>query len=491
MKNPLHADRVILVSTVFDVSDVESRLGHSAYSYYFVYRAFKPLLERYCHLREISHPEAQLPEAAETAHAEGMTPIHLAFQPLEDVYLGAGIPVVAFPFWEFPDIPSRNLGNQPRENWLAASRNISGIVTACHFTKNAFDRAAFQGSIDVIPVPIQQAYFEMPAWNAREVVNVGCPWFELRQDEEGPEIPDLPLPQPATSSASLLNPEFLARRMIRMARAIAPGPTNFVVGHIRRAIPVSSAAAVPQTESFEHIAALERDMLCLSGIVFTSIFNPLDERKNWTDLVTAALTAFSDRPDVTLLFKLVVPPNHRLFGVDVIHKFYRQTKIRHACRFVIVSDYLSDRQMFDVVRGSTFYLNASKAEGECLPLQDFLASGRPALAPGHTAMQDYFDSDVGFVVLSSQEPTCWPRDPDKAMTTRWARIDWSSLYENVGWAYALATDDLGSYQRMADVGRQRMATYASADATWTKLNRALDRLMEKAGATHSGADRSS
>ncbi|CAN5474233.1 hypothetical protein BH10PSE11_BH10PSE11_36770 [soil metagenome] len=491
MKNPLHADRVILVSTVFGVSDVESRIGHSAYSYYFVYRAFKPLLERYCHLREISHPESQLSYAAKTAHDEGMKPIHLAFLPLEDVYLSGNIPLVAFPFWEFPDIPGKNLGNQPRENWRLAIRNIFAIVTACHFTRNAFERADFHGSIDVIPVPIRQAYFEVSAWNALEAVNVGCPWFEFRPYEVSPDIPVPPLLPLTSSFGALLNPRFLARKVLRIARAISPGMTNFVVGHISRAISAYSRAAAPQAESFEHISALERDALCLSGIVFTSIFNPLDARKNWTDLVTAALTAFSDRPDVTLLFKLVAPPDHRLFGVDVIHRFYRQAQIRHACRFVVVSDYLSDRQMVDVVRGSTFYLNASRAEGACLPLQDFLASGRPAVAPGHTAMQDYFDSDVGFVVQSSQEPTSWPRDPEKAIATRWARIDWSSLHENLGRAYVLAKDDHGSYQRMADVGRQRMATYASVDATWEKLSLSLDRLMEKAGAAQSEADRSS
>lgn len=175
----------------------------------------------------------------------------------------------------------------------------------------------------------------------------------------------------------------------------------------------------------------------------------------------------------------------------MIYRFYRQVKIRHACRFVVVSDYLSDQQMVDVVRGSTFYLNASRAEGACLPLQDFLASGRPAVAPGHTAMQDYFDSDVGFVVQSSQEPTSWPRDPEKSIATRWARIDWSSLQENLGRAYALATDGPGPYQRMADAGRQRMATYASVDATWKKLNLSLDLLMEKTVAAQSGASTSS
>lgn len=490
MEHPLHTDRVVLVSTVFGGAQVESKIGHSAYSYYFVYRAFKPLLERYCHLREIARPELSLAYAAKQARCEGMKPIHLAFLPLEDIYLSANIPVVAFPFWEFPDIPSRNLGNQPRENWRFAIKNIFGIVNACHFTKNAFERADFQGSIDVIPVPIQQDYFEIPAWNALADVNVGCHWFEFRPDKHRHEIPVPSFGRPTSSVGSRLpGLKSVVRKMLGMARGISPRTTNFVVGHIRRAMSVYSPSAVSQTDGFAHISALERDALCLSGIVFTSIFNPFDARKNWTDLVTAALTAFCDRPDVTLLFKLVVPSDHRLLGVNAIHEFYRQAKIPHECRFVVVPDYLSDRQMLDVTKGSTFYVNASRAEGACLPLQDFLASGRPAVAPGHTAMQDYFDDDVGFVVHSSQEPTFWPRDPEKAIATTWARIDWSSLQDNLGRAYALAKDSPGSYQRMADAGRQRMAKYASEEATWKKLSASLDLLMEKACAARSGSDR--
>src|SRR6188768_2672492 len=56
---PMRSDRVLLVSTIFDSDDVDSQIGGDAYSYYFVYRAFKPLLEQYCEVREVKRPESR------------------------------------------------------------------------------------------------------------------------------------------------------------------------------------------------------------------------------------------------------------------------------------------------------------------------------------------------------------------------------------------------------------------------------------------------
>jgi len=68
--------------------------------------------------------------------------------------------------------------------------------------------------------------------------------------------------------------------------------------------------------------------------------------------------------------------------------FYDKLGITHRCRIAFVTSFLSDRQMLELARASTYYLNSSRAEGACLPVLDFLASGRPAIAPSHTAIAD-------------------------------------------------------------------------------------------------------
>ena len=43
-------------------------------------------------------------------------------------------------------------------------------------------------------------------------------------------------------------------------------------------------------------------------------------------------------------------------------------------------------------------MNASRCEGLYLPLMEFMSCGTPAIAPDHSAMADYMDAQVGFVV---------------------------------------------------------------------------------------------
>ena len=39
---------------------------------------------------------------------------------------------------------------------------------------------------------------------------------------------------------------------------------------------------------------------------------------------------------------------------------------------VVITDFLTDEQMNDLFRATTYYVNASRAEGACLPLQQAL-----------------------------------------------------------------------------------------------------------------------
>src|SRR5207253_2259658 len=102
--------RAVLVSSAFREADTVRHLGREAYSYRFVYRAFAPLLERWGRTSEIDRPASRLDFALRQARRDGLDPIHLSFLPLHLLYPTAQAPNVAFPFWEFPDIPSTDFG---------------------------------------------------------------------------------------------------------------------------------------------------------------------------------------------------------------------------------------------------------------------------------------------------------------------------------------------------------------------------------------------
>jgi hypothetical protein len=166
----------------------------------------------------------------------------------------------------------------------------------------------------------------------------------------------------------------------------------------------------------------------------------------------------------------------------MLHHYHR-LGIPHRCKLAFLTGYLSEAQMVELARGSTFYVNSARAEGSCLPLQSFLAAGRPGIAPRHTAMADYFSQELGFVVQSHPEPTCWPHDPEKKITTRWQRLVWQSLHDQFRTSYEVARHDRKMYDAMARRGVEHMADYAGAERVWPKLAAALDGVAEGTGAS--------
>ncbi len=218
--------------------------------------------------------------------------------------------------------------------------------------------------------------------------------------------------------------------------------------------------------------------LTLEGLVYTTLFNLGDLRKNVHDLITGFLIAFRDRPDATLVIKLATNPSREHHEVGLLQGYLAALGIRHRCRVVIIAEYLDDDRMRELLRATTFYVNASHAEGACLPLQQALAAGRPAIAPDHTAMADYMDDSVGFVIRSHPEPTHWPHDPERRIETERLRPLWNDLHDHYLASAALAEHDPAGYARRADAARQRMREVAGFEIAVDALRDALSLLAD-------------
>ena len=191
--------RAILVSTVHGSDDAVGRLGMEAYSYYFVARAFLPFLQRLGETSEITRAESRLDFAVRTARERGLAPLHLSFLPLHAIYLGAHAPNVAFPFWEFPDLP-RAFGNNPRNDWARIADHLDLILTASRFTADTFARAGVRTPVRVVPVPLAPAYFAVPAWEPGQRVVLEHPAMCSRPRRY--RIATTTMPFPTRSSAA-------------------------------------------------------------------------------------------------------------------------------------------------------------------------------------------------------------------------------------------------------------------------------------------------
>src|SRR6266566_5063624 len=101
----------------------------------------------------------------------------VSFMPLHLAYLTGRAPSLAFPFWEFPDLPDTCNGENLRNDWAHVANRLDGILTACHFTRKAFAKAGVKTPVRVVPVPIRPDYFDAPPWEHGKKHVIDCPAY--------------------------------------------------------------------------------------------------------------------------------------------------------------------------------------------------------------------------------------------------------------------------------------------------------------------------
>ncbi len=404
-----------LVSTTEHASKINSMVGAANYSYFFVFKYFEQFLLKFGVCRLIEDPRRNLHDAARKARSEGYQPIHLSFNPPHEFPITPTIPTMLLPQWEFPQIPDRALGGDESQNWVPACNAADLIVVSSGFTGDSFRHPEIKTPVALVPIPLAPAYAALPDWDPKHSWTLTC-----RHHVFGGGAP---------------------------SRPILPPPM------------------LPPPEP-----------LTLSGYVYSSAFNLCDERKNYVNMLSAFLHAFQDRPDVTLVLKLNIPTCRVEEDMNLFKSIYYRLNIKHACRIVVIADYFEQSQMLELLKVTTFYVSTSRAEGANMILQQALAGGRPSVAPANTAMLDYVDEKVGFVVASHAEPTYFPHDPEHAYETVWNRIVWESLRDQYRASLALIEGSPSGYAAMAKAARQRIADYAGHESVADAFRDALRQL---------------
>jgi glycosyltransferase involved in cell wall biosynthesis len=214
----------------------------------------------------------------------------------------------------------------------------------------------------------------------------------------------------------------------------------------------------------DDIALPER--IVIEGVIYTSVFNPEDGRKNWFDMVCAFCLAFKDTEDATLVLKLT----HHETMVTCTHMlyiFYRLTPFK--CRIILVRGFLSNEDYGNLISSSTYVVNTANGEGQCLPLMEFMSAGKPAIASRHSAMLDYIDDDNAFVVNATLDVTSWPHDPRRAFRTTCHRVDVESLMKQYAESYRVAKTDPERYAVMSANAHEAMRSHCSEAVALERL----------------------
>jgi hypothetical protein len=179
-----------------------------------------------------------------------------------------------------------------------------------------------------------------------------------------------------------------------------------------------------------------------------------------------------------LVLKLITSSRlevHRLLD------YYSRLGIEHRCKVVVIQDFLPEAVLLRLVQASTYYVNTARAEGNCLPLMNYLAASRPAIAPTHTAMGDYFSERVGFPLDMHPEPAPWPQDSRLRLRTTWQRLVWPSLVQQFRESYAIAKRGLARYHILAQEARDHLQQWASYEVVGKRLQNAMNALLCRRG----------
>jgi glycosyltransferase involved in cell wall biosynthesis len=221
----------------------------------------------------------------------------------------------------------------------------------------------------------------------------------------------------------------------------------------------------------------------VEGVIFTAVLSPKDGRKNWQDILTAFIAAFRDQKNVTLVLKMIgADPNYWWWEFHTIVKALPAFD----CRVLVLSGYLADDDYGKLIAATHFVVNASLAEGQCLPLVEFMSGGRPAIAPLHTAMLDYITPQNAVIVASAPEFCSWPHDPRNHLITTRHRVEWASIRDAFKQAYLIVQDDPARYSRMGEAAAASVRAYCADDVLAPSLAAFLglgDDVVRRAGWT--------
>lgn len=432
---------ILLIHAQITAARVAENPGQPECDVHFALEKFRPILEKLGAVKNVENPETDVDAIHAECAARDEACVFLSFSLPNRTPLNLTCPTLPVFAWEFDTIPDEAWDNDARHDWRHCLGRAGWAIVHSAFAAEAV-RAAMGSDFPVLPLPA-------PVWDDVDKLRIAFPRAALPGKIALP--PERILFDTRTTDLS----------------AYAPNRST-------EALPVSGEnTLLPKTVAPD-----------IEGILYTTILSPYDSRKNWVDMLFAFCWAFGDTPDATLIMELTDRDNS--MALESFKKcLYQLTPFK--CRVVAVQGPLDNDNRTRLMQSTAYFLNASHAEGQCLPLMEFLSFGVPAVAPRHTALVDYIDDGVAFVAGSSAQPTCWPDDDGRqAYRAKCYRIDCESLANALAESYRVARTDPERYAAMSRTAHERLGQYCSRAVVEGKLRNFLSidrRMLGKAAHT--------
>ncbi|RLP54829.1 MAG: glycosyltransferase family 1 protein [Ketobacter sp.] len=494
-----------IVFSETNAGNVSSSLGLPEYSYYFVLKSYLPLLRRIGDVVEVLNPQSEVDPIFHQCNQDGLPCVFLSFSPPGRTLTSLRCPTISVFAWEFEDIPYESWGKEISANWAYVLRQLPGAITHSSYSKKSVrDRMGPDYIVASIPAPVWQedGLVQAPVdvnlkklslqFSGYLVNSKDISWAEIEPNVQWDRKSNQSWLQPSgggyEAGTELRGKSVPAKSVFAvLQRAVVSVKHHFVEWHndvLEGILPPRMLTTVSEPEGatqnpecrVESLPAALRERfysdfhtLDLEGVIYSAVINPEDGRKNHRDLISVFAETFRDCKDACLLLKLTHSNPDR--GLSrLLAEIYRSTPFQ--CQIVLLASYLDDRGFQSMMNATSFVVNASHGEGQCLPLMEFMSSGIPAIAPNTTAMADYINSANAFIVKSSREMTSWPQDPRQVLRTFRYQIDPESLHHAYAESYRVAKDS-EKYSRMATAARKSQKIFCSLDQAEKQLREFL------------------
>ncbi|MEO4048035.1 glycosyltransferase [Pseudomonas sp. CAU 1711] len=491
---------IILVCSKISQASIQASLGKPEYSYYFLLKEFLPALERIAQI-EVLDSVADVDSLYRQYTEAGEAVLFLSVSPPHQTPVGLDCPTLCLFAWEFDSLPDEPWDDEPRNDWRYVFRHIAGAICTSRESQHLVEREAPGFPIAAIPAPVWNHYAHLaeadghlPLRDARYFSFTGylidSAILGLSADGLVPETAHLApesnapngvepaeraMPEDAPGLWALSKQLYQEwRNELALPRASRDKANGASVADDAA---VSVRPAVPAGVLFTETPL----NLQVTGVVYTTLLNPADSRKNWTEIIAAFCWAFKDEAEATLVVKMT-HYDLEYYRIVLITLLSRLSPFK--CRVLVVHGFLEEGQYQELIKATSYYVNASSGEGLCLPLMEFLSAGCPALAPTHTAMADYIQGSLAFTVDCSREPFCWPHDPSGVYMTHRHRLNWASLVAAFRESFRVVREEPERYRSMSKSACARLQGFASQDQVARQLSefiQALDpsRILDK------------
>lgn len=469
---------IIIIGSKIGKQDIKESLGKPEYSYYFLLKEFLPALEAIGTVI-VAKDIQEIDQHYTTHHAEGKQVIFLSFAPPHQTPLNLQCPTIPVFAWEFDNTPDEAWNNDPRNDWSYVFARVPAAITLCEEAALAIRKIAPPDfPILVIPAPVWDRFASnhLPGGQPpqRETQQFNFTGELLDSDTLGLSADGLVTP----SLPPRIDPKQLAKSKAkerqRVVQALREGWKREISAAIfpkRQSVTPPASTSDTPPEISQKSDKSQTHVLILEGIVYATVLNPGDHRKNLIDLISAFCWAFKNEKQATLIVKMT---HHDMdtYRAHILTLLSRLAPFQ--CRVLVVHGFLEDAQYHRLIQLSSFYVNASVCEGLCLPLMEFLSSGKPALAPMHTAMTDYLRNDFAFLLDSSPQPASWPHDPTGKLKARLHRLNWESLMNAYKQSFFTACNDPAKYKTMSQAAFDQMKEYCALQ----RVNNLLEPFIE-------------